>query len=141
MAESHSTSTPKHTPGPWRWEVSLKSKEIQLCGGRPAYDLNVIDFVRWGMGGAAPRFNKSMDGSGRLMLMHRADEFTAVVPGREHHAEWFRSIDHPDAHLIAAAPAMLAALKSIAAMAVHWQPLTPGDIREVTDAIAKAEGR
>ena len=46
-----------------------------------------------------------------------------------------------NAHLIAAAPELLAAAKMIASFAVSWQPLTPGDIRQLTDAIAKAEGR
>lgn len=34
---------------------------------------------------------------------------------------------------------LLAAAKTIASFAVSWQPLTPGDIKELTDAIAKAE--
>jgi hypothetical protein len=46
-----------------------------------------------------------------------------------------------NARLIAAAPDLLAACKMIASFAVSWEPLTPGDIRVVTDAIAKAEGR
>jgi hypothetical protein len=36
---------------------------------------------------------------------------------------------------------LLAAAKVIASFAVAWQPLTPGDIRVLTDAIAKAECR
>ncbi len=46
-----------------------------------------------------------------------------------------------DARLIAAAPELLRACKAIAAMAVAWEALTPGDIAEVRGAIAKAEGR
>ena len=46
-----------------------------------------------------------------------------------------------NARLIAAAPELLAACKSIAAMAVSWQPLSNGDISDVLKAIAKAEGR
>lgn len=46
-----------------------------------------------------------------------------------------------NARLIAAAPDLLAAAKLIASFAVSWEPLTPGDIRMLTDAIAKAEGR
>jgi hypothetical protein len=42
--------------------------------------------------------------------------------------------------LIAAAPDLLAAAKLIASFAVSWQPLAPGDIRQLTNAIAKAEG-
>ena len=47
----------------------------------------------------------------------------------------------PNARLIAAAPDLLAAAKVIASFARSWEPLTPGDIRQLTDAIAKAEGR
>lgn len=36
---------------------------------------------------------------------------------------------------------LLAAAKVIASFAVAWQPLSPGDIRALTDAIAKAEGQ
>lgn len=46
-----------------------------------------------------------------------------------------------NARLIAAAPALLEACKMVVAMAVSWQPLTPGDIIEVKAAIDKAEGR
>lgn len=48
-------------------------------------------------------------------------------------------IQDANARLIAAAPDLLAACKMIASFAVSWQPLTPGDIRIVTEAIAKAE--
>ena len=43
--------------------------------------------------------------------------------------------------LIAAAPRLLAAAKTIASFAQSWQPLTPGDIKELTDAIREAEPR
>jgi hypothetical protein len=57
------------------------------------------------MNGAAPTF---ID---HRLIMHRADSNLAVVEGREHHASWFKTIDHPDAWLIAAAPCLLHALK------------------------------
>jgi hypothetical protein len=63
--------------------LNRKSKQVQLCGGVPRFDLTVMDFVRWG------------------------------IPGRDHHADWFQTIDHPDAHLIAAAPTMLEALELV----------------------------
>ena len=113
--------TNKPTPGPWRWELNLKSKRIQLCGGVPQFDLIVMDFVRWGMGGAAPRFN--VETKPNLNVMKRADEMGTVVHGREHHSEWFQEIFHPGAALIAAAPDLLAASEStvlrLADMA-HW---------------------
>jgi hypothetical protein len=126
------------TPGPWRWEVSLKSKSIQLCGGRPRFDLTVMDFVRWGMGGARPRFLKPSEHIG--MLMTDAEEFAVHVEGREHHADWFQSLDHPDAHLIAAAPDLYEAAKhAVMEWRLHGQ-LTDS-CRVLERAIETAEGR
>jgi hypothetical protein len=88
--------------GPWRWELNEDSKSAQLVGGRPMFDKYVMDFARWGMGGAAPRFNDAI-ASGEYNIMERVEKYGAVVPGREHHANWFKDIDHPDAQWIAAA--------------------------------------
>jgi hypothetical protein len=52
-----------------------------------------------------------------------------------------REVREANARLIAAAPELLRACKLVAAMAVAWAPLTPGDIAEVNAAIAKAEAR
>lgn len=81
----------KATPGPWTWEVNLKSKGVYLCGSGKY----VMDFVRWGMGGAQPRFRNSEN------LMVEADELSQIVPGREHHESWHRTLEHPDATFIA----------------------------------------
>ena len=138
-----------HTPGPWRWEVNLKSKQIQLCGGRPQFDLTVVDFTRWGMGGARPRFLEPSASLG-LMLLQDAEKYAVVVPGREHHKEWFQGLKHPDANLIEAAPNLLAALKTLRLDANTLCDRCLGgtyedDCRaaiEIADlAIAKAEGR
>lgn len=96
----------KATKGPWRWNVNLNSRHAYLeSEGRGRGFEYVMDFARWGMGGAAPRFRSADD------LMVRVDELTEVVPGREHHAKWYRTVKHPDAELIVAlrnaAPALL----------------------------------
>jgi hypothetical protein len=93
----------RHSSGPWRWELNEKSRRIQLCGGVPRHDLIVMDFVRYGMNNAAPRFNSELPQS-RLNVMRRAEEFGIIVTGREHHSDWFKGINHPDAQLIEAAP-------------------------------------
>lgn len=97
-----------HTAGPWKWELNEKHRSAQLMGRneelRLDYDLTVMDFVRYGMGGAAPRFRTDRAG---MNIMKRVEEWGAVVPGREHHADWYKAIDHPDARLIAASPDLL----------------------------------
>ena len=127
-------SNQKYTPSPWRWEFNEKSKEINLVGGRVRYDLTVMDFVRYGMGGAQPRFN--IDHGYDLQLMHKASEMGVIVKGREHHANWFKDINHPDAKLIAAAPELLEALMECVKL-----PYTTGDVYDKAKlAINKALG-
>jgi hypothetical protein len=92
-----------HTHGPWLWNVSLKSRSAQLEAQIRSFE-TVMDFVRWGTGSAAPRFRK---GDGDHVLMTRVEEFAVPVPGREHHESWYRTIDSPDARLMAAAPELL----------------------------------
>lgn len=93
-----------YTPGPWRWELSERGKQIRLCSRS---NMTVMDFVRWGMSGAIPRFLSPEH------LLRKATDHGVIVPGREHHAEWFKTLDHPDAKLIAAAPQLAEALKDV----------------------------
>lgn len=86
------------TKGPWHWAINLKSREVVLeSRGRGAMLEIVMDFVRWGMGNAKPRFLDQ-----EKCLMVDADKLTEVVPRREHHAAWHQDIRHPDADFIAA---------------------------------------
>ena len=102
-----------YTPGPWRWEINLRSKCLQLVGGKPRFDLTVMDFVRWGMSGASIRLREDVE---HMNIMHRVERWAKPVPGREHHAEWFQDIDHPDARLLAAAPGMAARIEHLEAI-------------------------
>lgn len=81
--------------GRWMWEINPKSHHVDL---ETSFGMTVMDFVRWGMGGAAPRFRDEND------LLHRVDKMMEPIPGREHHACWAQRINHPDAVAIAAAP-------------------------------------
>jgi hypothetical protein len=61
----------KATPGPWRWEVNSKCHQVDLISCRGWCDI-VMDFVRWGMQSAQPRFTKEHDG---LKILHNGKEF------------------------------------------------------------------
>lgn len=111
-------SESKHTPGPWRWEINLKSKSLHLVGGRPMFDLTVMDFERWGMGGATVRLRDlSEDG---MNIMHKVNErpdWIAPFEGRGRHADWCADITHPDMQLIASAPDLAAEVERLKARA------------------------
>lgn len=98
---------PKFTPGPWRWELNRTAKRVELCGG-PRFDLTVVSFGRYGMSNAAPIFWSWNERN--IGTPQRADELAASVTDREHHSDWFADVSHPNAHLIAAAPALYEAL-------------------------------
>lgn len=135
----------KHTPGPWRWEVSRTSQRVELCGGLPAgrFDKTVLSFARWGLNQAAPVFWFWQEGRSWSDEPKRADALAVAAPGREHHANWFAEINHPDAHLIAAAPDLLGALKAAEEyMAARTTECSePYPLQRVRAAIAKAEGQ
>jgi hypothetical protein len=147
---SKPTTETAHTPGPWRWEVNRACKRVQLCGGPPKrgfgrYDLTVMDFRRWGMNSAAPVF-WYWDYDKWVGAPQRADDLAVAAEGREHHADWFALIDHPDARLIAAAPELLEALRPLTMMA-RTSGGTPGPdaglmaaCEAAEAAIAKAKG-
>jgi hypothetical protein len=87
----------KATAGPWFWKVNLKSKECVLeSHGRGGMLEHVMDFVRWGMGGAKPRFLNQ-----EKCLMVDVDKLGCIIPKREHHSDWAQGVSHPDAAFIA----------------------------------------
>lgn len=93
------------TPGRWQWFGNTKMNEVYLAtvdGGQQF----VMDFVRWGMRGAQPRFQVRIDGPG-TGIMRALGELGA----KEHpfgpkfeasHRRHFTGIGHPDADHIAA---------------------------------------
>lgn len=50
------------TPGPWEWFGNTKQYEVYLATKHSGRRF-VMDFVRWGMGGAQPRFQVTIDGN------------------------------------------------------------------------------
>ena len=81
----------KATKGPWFWNINRRAKRAELVNSKT--DI-VIDFVRWGMRGAIPRFN--IDG-----IMWAANHMAWNWPNRDHHSEWAQKIVTPDADFIA----------------------------------------
>lgn len=107
-----------HTPGPWRFEFNAAYKNVHLVGGRPQYDLTIMDFCRWGMGHATMLLRDTAhDGMNIMHKLHERPDWIAPEPGREHHKNWFQLVKHPDIALIEAAPDLLAALEGILAVA------------------------
>ncbi len=103
-----------HTPGPWRWELSMNSKRLYLVGGRPQYDLTIIQPTRWGMGSATLMIrDTAFDGHCLLHKIHDRLDWIEPFSGREHHAHWCASVTHPDMRLIEAAPDLLDALRGL----------------------------
>lgn len=132
-----------HTPGPWRWEFNAKHKSVQLVGGVPTFDLTIIDFERWGMSGATPRFrDTSEDGMNTMYRLCDKPEWIVPEPGRSHHKTWHQLVKHPDAQLIAAAPELLDALKDCLAFLERDMPVASSgpERRKASAAIAKATG-
>lgn len=106
-SKTHGMINTLHTPGPWRWEVNESTKDIQLCGGVPLFDKTVMSFSRCGMQGAVPEFRHLPQDGDDFQGMVKATNYSVIVKGREHHANWFKTIRHPDALLMQAAPELM----------------------------------
>ena len=133
----------KFTPGPWRWEINRTSKSIYLVGGRPRFDKTVMDFERWGMSRAAPRFNAEITGDQYNIMTRVPDRPDWIAPftGRDHHADWCAAITHPDAVLIESAPDLLAMLVDAHDIIdAIGQPETAEVAGRMRAVIAKAKG-
>lgn len=115
------------TPGPWSWNVNLKSKSLMLEGHPRRGRETVMAFARWGISGAQPLF--CTDG-----LLVPASELTETVPGREHHESWFRTIRHRDADLICAA------VNALPELVNGSEPSVANEIREWAEINAATLG-
>lgn len=130
-----------HTAGPWRWEFNRKHKIMQLVGGKPTYDLTIMDFDRWGLAGAVATLRDTAhDG---MNIMHRVcdrPDWVAPFDGRAHHADWCSAIIHPDMRLMAAAPDLLDALQEAKHIVYRAYPFGSPILDRIFAAITKATG-
>lgn len=87
-------------PGPWQWYGNTKTQEVYLAtvhGGR----VFVMDFVRWGMHDAQPRFQ--VEPGVMVALGELGKQEHPMGPMFEAtHRRQFAGIGHPDARHIAA---------------------------------------
>jgi len=123
--------------------VNRKSKDIKLVGGHPQFDKTVMDFERWGMGGASPRFALQFGDSHIMTRLCDRLEWIQPFSGRSHHADWCAGVIHPDARLIEAAPELLEALEGLVIHAENSRdddPMRDKWIDRARVAIAKAKG-
>ena len=104
----------KHTPGPWRWELNEEYKSIQLVGGKPMYDLTILQPIRCGMGSATFYIRDTAhDGLNLMHKLHERRDWITHFDGRKHHVSWCADVNYPDMRLIAAAPELLEACRQM----------------------------
>lgn len=111
-------SESKHTPGPWAWFGNTGNQDITLAATHSGRRF-VMDFRRWGLQRAQPRFQIKglMEDASDLVKFEVGDgKATGKSDGKSDGSVYrldVAGIDHPDARLIAAAPEMLEILEEV----------------------------
>lgn len=138
------------TPGPWNWDVNLKSHSIQL-EGQTGFRETVMCFERWGMQAAQPIVRELRDGAFGNGSLRPALDYATTIPKREHHASWAQTFVHPDLDAIAHAPtdirtlfahinqqaAQIAEARAYADKLAQGLPMLPKDVELVNQANAR----
>ncbi|MBN8978813.1 MAG: hypothetical protein J0I08_20285 [Rhizobiales bacterium] len=133
----------QHTPGPWAWFGNATCNSLYLAtvhSGRRY----VMDFTRWGMRGAQPRFQPGkgimVDAKDLLQFEVGNQSVVGVDAAKKDPSVYrldVRGIQCADARLIAAAPDLLEALRGVVRVADR----ATVEFEAARAAIAKAEGR
>ena len=91
-------NTIEHIPYPWYWRVNESCKEVSLSGWKNGCRHLVMDFKRYGMQNAQPRFE--YDG-----CMRDSIKYFSIIEGQEHNSSWNMTIrGNGNAELLALAP-------------------------------------
>lgn len=141
------TEALKHTPGPWAWFGNASSNHLYLAtvhGGRRY----VMDFTRWGMRGAQPRFQPRERGgmvdAKDLLQFEVGDRSIVGSEAAKKDGSVYRydvrGINCADARLIAAAPELLDALRQMVVNSEADGKQYRDCHKKALAAIAKAEG-
>ncbi len=145
-----------HTPGPWAWFGNASSTSLYLATTHSGRRF-VMDFARWGMRGAQPRFQVQsgvMTPARDLLMFEVGDSkvvgYDAATEDTSVYRYDVRGIASADARLIAAAPDMFDALAE-AKEAISYAMRGTADaeqsdryaatIARIDEALTKAEGR
>ena len=92
----------------------MAHKSVHLIGGKPTYDLTILEPTRWGMNRASFMLRDTAhDGMNILHKLHERSDWWGPFKGRNHHASWCAQVTHPDMRLIESAPDLLAALQRL----------------------------
>lgn len=115
--ETYSLLASAITPGPWCWCGNADMKSIALATTHSGRQY-VMDFVRWGMRGAQPRFqvhngrNGVMTNAAELIQFEVGDRNIVGVQNIDFsvYRKCIRGISHPDAVFIKDSPMMVTLL-------------------------------
>lgn len=135
----------KFTPGPWSWFGNAASNSLYLATVRNGRRY-VMDFTRWGMRGAQPRFQPAQMGmidAKNLLRFEVGDRDVIGVEAAKSNSSVYRydvvGIDAPDAHLIAASPCLYTALAALVDE-VQSGSVTASSIEIARKALKRAVG-
>lgn len=130
------------TPGPWHWSGNADNRQLYLATWiKGAGRCQVMDFERWGMQGAVPRFldddSLMMETAKDLMVYEVARNQNLPDDTPRNHPKVYRAdvvdVRHPNARFMAAANpgavlALLTRLEQVEAAVARVRAIREGDV-------------